>query len=64
MQTNRTDFEAGFALLGLNPSPAGVYQGAKDYAKQFKRCSILAEVSVGYAASSSSGSTVKAFDKK
>jgi len=64
MQTNRTDFEAGFALLGLNPSPGAAYQGAHSYARQFKKCSILTEASVGYAASSSAGATTKVTTKK
>ncbi|BFT61792.1 hypothetical protein D3C81_1661730 [compost metagenome] len=63
MQTNRTDFEAGFALLGLNPSPGAAYQGAHSYARQFKKCSILTEASVGYAATSA-GSSAKVISKK
>jgi hypothetical protein len=64
MQTNRTDFEAGFALLGLNAAPGAAYQGATTFARQFKKCSILTDVSVGYAASSSAGCTVKPEPKK
>jgi hypothetical protein len=48
MQTNRTDFEAGFALLGVTASPASHYPGAVTFARQFKKCSILTEVNVSY----------------
>ena len=53
MQTNRTDFEAGFALLGVNPNPGLQYPGAVTYARQFKKCSILTEVNVSYSSNTS-----------
>lgn len=53
MQTNRTDFEAGFALLGMNPNPAVHYPGATTYARQFKKCSILTDVNVSYSSNTS-----------
>lgn len=64
MQTNRTDFEAGFQLLGISANPAANYQGAKSYAQQFKKCSILTDVNVSYSSSSSSASCVKSHNKK
>jgi hypothetical protein len=64
MQTNRTDFEAGFKLLGIGVSPAANYQSAKTYAQQFKKCSILTDVNVSYSSSSSSSSCVKSHSKK
>lgn len=64
MQTNRTDFEAGFALLGLNPSPGANYQNAMTYARQFKKCSILTDVNVSYSASASSNCAVKKASNK
>jgi len=63
MQTNRTDFEAGFALLGLDSKPGANYSGAMNYARQFKKCSILTEVNVSYSASTSA-SCMKQINKK
>ncbi|UVL57622.1 hypothetical protein [Pseudomonas sp. B21-035] len=59
MQTHRTDFEAGFALLGLNPNPGPQYPGAATYTRQFKKCSILTEVNVSYATSTSATELIK-----
>ncbi|AOA08909.1 hypothetical protein BFC21_25225 [Pseudomonas sp. TMW 2.1634] len=64
MQTNRTDFEAGFALLGVNPSPGSQYPGAATYARQFKKCSILTEVNVSYSSNTSAISLNKKIDNK
>lgn len=64
MQTNRTDFEAGFELLGIGTNPLANYQGAKAYAQQFKKCSILTDANVSYSSSSSSASSVKSHNKK
>jgi len=63
MQTNRTDFEAGFALLGVNPSRESHYPGAVVYARQFKKCSILTEVNVSYS-SNTSAIPLKKVDNK
>ncbi|WP_248802167.1 hypothetical protein [Pseudomonas sp. MWU13-2100] len=64
MQTNRTDFDAGFALLGLNTSPGAQQLGAVPYARQFKKCTILTEVNVSYSASTSVNSSVKLSTRK
>ncbi len=64
MQSNRTDFEAGFALLGVNPNPAVHYPGAVTYARQFKKCSILTEVNVRYSSNTSAISLNKKVDNK
>ena len=64
MQTNRTDFEAGFALLGVNPSPGLQYPGAATYARQFKKCSILTEVNVSYSSNTSAINLNKKIDSK
>ncbi len=59
MQTNRTDFEAGFELLGLGSTVAANYQGAKAYAQRFKKCSILTDLNASYSSSSSASTGVK-----
>lgn len=64
MQTNRTDFEAGFELLGLSVNPGANYRGASAFAKQFKKCSILTEANVSYSSSTSSASSIKSHQKK
>lgn len=64
MQTNHTDFEAGFELLGLSPNAAANYQGANNHAMQFKKCSILTHVNVSYSSSSSSNGRIKVSNKK
>lgn len=64
MQSNRTDFEAGFALLGVDPNPGLHYPGAMAYARQFKKCSILTDVNVSYSSSTSANNVIKKADKK
>jgi hypothetical protein len=64
MQTNRTDFEAGFAFLGLDTKPAANNLGAVAYPRQFKKCSILTEVEVSYSSSASAGSGVSHLAQK
>lgn len=64
MQTNRTDFEAGFALLGVNPHPGTQYPGAMAYARQFKKCSILTDVNVSYSTNTSANNVIKKVDNK
>jgi hypothetical protein len=64
MHTNRTDFAAGFALLGLDTKPGANNLGAVAYPRQFKKCSILTEVDVSYSSSASAGSNTKLIDKK
>lgn len=59
MQTNRTDFEAGFELLGLGNSVGANYQGAKVFAQKFRKCSILTDVNVSYSSSSSATTGIK-----
>lgn len=64
MHTNRTDFEAGFALLGLDTKPGANTLGAVAYPRQFKKCSILTDVNVTYSASTSTGSEGKLSSRK
>lgn len=64
MQSNRTNFDAGFELLGLSTNPGASYHGAGAYAKQFKKCSILTDVNVSYSSSSSATISMKGQSKK
>lgn len=62
--TTRTDFEAGFGLLGLSAAPNAAYPGAKQYAQKFKRCSVLSEGDVTYSSNSVVANSVKNVAKK
>jgi hypothetical protein len=64
MQTNRTDFEAGFASLGLATQPKADYVNAETLCRQFKRYTVLTDVNVSYSSSSSSSTMLKHPPKK
>jgi len=50
MQSNRTDFDAGFALLGLPVDQPHKPVSPSGCSEQFKRVSVLTESNVTYAA--------------
>ncbi|UGV30919.1 hypothetical protein LO767_18555 [Halopseudomonas aestusnigri] len=54
MQTTRTDFNAGFEMLGLNSKLSADYDNAHDFSKRFKKCTALTQVNVSYSSNSAS----------
>lgn len=56
-QENEKDQEKivkGFEEIGLGDKVQSYYPGAEKYATQFKRCSVLRDVQVGYTSSATS----------